>query len=441
MSDQSKSSSKTKPVTLPKTPTTRSKNSKLSQVATQVVNEQLGITTDKTTPTPPPTTPTRDDQEPIIKITDDPEKLISDEDTSDEIDPAIVTLAKTELQIEKAKGKNMRDEIALLAARMEFRKAMGDESWADFKKRSDVEKQGRNKMIDSSEVNGDRQPENVVDSLQSLHSFRPLQTSSRENTSFRSAVETKQTISQSVWFEGTITNQSLREELSEYAVDTLDGVIDWFKEGQNLVEKLLASGGQIWKAWVSKLIQLKIKVKKLIARYENKPEILFEVKTIHETMEFWYSHINSEAEIKGTFQFIASWGDDSKTRQIMGSNMTNDFKRALSVSRNDQREKFVHSKSTLQLRTMSSSNEHRSERSRGSNASSGNKEYYKNRDRSNNRGSDRRDYGKDSSRRDYRNNYGGKSYDRRDSKRGGDYDRRGGNSKQAGENTLPVKQF
>ena len=221
-------------------------------------------------------------------------------------------------------------------------------------------------------------------------------------------------------------------------MDTLDGIVDWFKEGTNLVEKLLANGGQIWKTWVSKLIQLKVKVQKLLGRYDKKPEILEELNCLFEVMDFWYSHVNSEAELKGTFQFIASWADEAKTRQVMGSNMSNDFKRALSVSRNDQREKFVHQKSTLQLRTMNSSSDWRAQKSGGSSSSyNQKKDHYKNRDYSNNYKRDQnrsRDYGRDRSRDSGRRN----NSDRRDQRKS--YDRNGGGKKD-GENTLPVKQF
>ena len=450
MSNQNESSSKNKPKTPSKTVGTR--GSKLQQVATDVVNEQLGL--NKTTP--PPSSPKSTDQvseadqppktvqidKNVIVITEQ-QKVPSDDDTSDEIDPAVVTLAKTELLIEKAKGRNLRDQISLLEARTKFKLAMGNETWENFEKSSD-ESKARNKMSSSNENPVQTAPEtewnnvNATDSVPSMQSFRPIQTSSRENSSFRASVETKQTFSQHIWFEGTIINPGLREELSEYAVDTLDGIVDWFKETQNLVEKLMANGGQVWKAWVSKLIQLKIKMKKLVTRYEKNPEIVLEVKTILEVMEFWYSHINSEAELKGTFQFIASWGDEAKTRQVMGSNMSNDFKRALLVSKNDQREKFVHQKSTLQLRTMSSSTEFRADRSRSSSSnysSSRSKDYYKSRDRSSNQRSERRDYSRSYSKNRYP--------DKRDQRRG-DYERRGGSGggkPQNGENTLPVKQF
>ena len=437
----------------PKTPKNTSSGktrSKLNQVATEVVNEQLGL---KPTPLP------LDENEPLLqsKKTDledtvsdseqdkpqekEPEVLIIPEESDSEPDHAVVVLAKTELQIEKAKNKNYKDEMALLTARLAFRNAMGGESWEEFNSKQNHQ---RNKMQTQNASENLHKNDNnqstfihptMTHSEPSMQSFRPIQTSSRENSSFRASVETKQTFSQHVWFEGIINNVDLRAELSEYAVDTLDGIIDWFKETGNLVEKLMSNGGQVWKSWVSKLIQLKTKVKKLVTRYEAKPDILVEIKCLLNAMEFWYSHVNSEAEIKGTFQFIASWAEEAKTREVMGSNMANDFKRALAVSRNDQSEKFVHMKSTLQLRTMNSSAEWKSKKSYGSSSSSyssRSKDHYKSRDRSSTR--------KDSNynRRDSR-----RYSDRRDNRRGG-HDRRDdrrGDRKEAGENSLPVKQF
>ena len=364
------------------------------------------------------------------------EKNSSSDSESEPENPAILRLANTELEIELAKNKNMKDEMELLKARLHYKELMGGENWSDVMSKSNPKPtENLQTLVNSPKIN-------ETQSVPSMQSFRPIQTSSRENSSFRSSVETKQTFSQHVWFAGSIHSKELREELSEYAVDTLDGIVDWFKEGANIVEKLMATGGQVWKTWVSKLIQLKVKVQKLLARYENKSDILEELRSLFEVMDFWYSHVNSEAELKGTFQFIASWADEAKTRQVMGSNMANDFKRALSVSRNDQREKFVHQKSTLQLRTMNSSADWRAQKSGGSSSSyQPKKEYYKNsRDSSNSynnnykRDNRYRDNGRDRSRDSGRRNY----QDRRDQKRS--YDRNGGNKKD-GENTLAVKQF
>lgn len=400
--------------------TTRKQAGKLKKIADEVLTNQLNLTE-------PPKKPEEENA--------DTENVDSSDSDTSEGEPHILRLADTELKIELAKNKNMHDEMALLKARLNFKELMGDESWGET-----LTKTGQN-TGNSLQKLVNKECVDLTQSVPSMSRFKPLQTSSRENTSFRSSVETKQTISQHVWFEGSIQNKELREELSEYAVDTLDGIIDWFKDGGNLVGKLLASGGEIWKTWVSKLIQLKLKVKKLLTRYENNKEILEELTLIFEAMEFWYSHINSEAELKGTFQFIASWAEEAKTKQIMGSNMANDFKRALSVSRNDQREKFVHQKSTLQLRTMNSSADWRSQKSNNYSSSSSSsyprKDHYKSRD-----SYKRKDYGsKDYGSRDRSRDYNRRSYpDKRDQRRNTDR-REGGGQKNPGENTLPVKQF
>ena len=86
---------------------------------------------------------------------------------------------------------------------------MGEETWGDLlAKTSQNNQTGLQHLVNEPVVN-------ISQSVPSMQSFWPLQTSSRENTSFRASVETKQTFSQHVWFEGTINNKEFREELSE----------------------------------------------------------------------------------------------------------------------------------------------------------------------------------------------------------------------------------